>query len=725
MDKFIEKFKEIDQLLAKVPVTGDHTGVVVLAALGAVLLLILLVLSKRRKPPQAVKEEQEAPETITGEMLEPIGEVAQIEQDDIVAFFLRIFKVQLGEPKEAKSKFMALDAAAGSPKKTYELQVFHNKQWVSRRMTIGLAGDDSTSRSKCFHVIYDDHYIVKILQKPITNFAAYISAIESDHRIVRRVAPRECIVPTVSAVMRIIHPFSEGKKLTPAELEDKYLDWLRKYPSFQGHLKIGNSYVFVMDLSRYFFLSHIINDVHDLSNKVYQEIVGYPDVIWENHGFEGRYAEENDEEIDAVRAVFKRFEEQSGRVLKKAGKYKLPRFTLQKWFLIHLSGRELEVGEKDLKPDAIEKVNQLLRNTFTEHKDIVNGYRRTIRGCVQAVTVSQNNHQIAGLVTNLLDLVAWLRNKGVAMRDMKPDNLLIAGDKTRYPEFLDAISDYSIGLIDVETAVVYSAAAGNQVPQPILGGTPNYATPSHLIPNIALATCFRDAARILHLQDLHAAVAIAYEIITGERLYDQTGKLIIGIKSLMLKNMDNAATQIELFKNASRMFWHSAQAEIRKKFNEKEDILKMVKIDLTNSIQSMLGQEIRDEKETLDRRIVRIVKQQKVLNNDKIRRALIVAPRHKITQLKEKWVASEHKGSAQGFKLLSTLETLKKASERDARLIKRFSESSLTLPVNDLLLVMFEIVRKGMYREDWGDLVAAEVVGVSEEKGTTTVEETV
>jgi len=725
MDKYVEKFKEIDQLLAKVPVTGDHTGIVILAALGVVLLLILLVLSKRRKSSQSVKEEHEAPETITDDMLEPIEEETEINQDDIVAFFLRIFKVQLGEPKEAKAKIIPLEAETGHTKKTYELQVFHNKKWVSRRMTIGLAGDDGTSRSRCFHVIYDAHFVVKILQKPITNFSAYISAIESDHRIVRRVAPRECIVPTVSAVMRIIHPFSEGKQLTPGELEDKYLNWLRKYPSFQGHLKIGSSYVFVMDLSRYFFLSHIINDVHDLSNKVYQEIVGYPDVIWENHGFEGRYAEENDEEIDAVRTVFKRFEEQSGRVLKKAGKHKLPRFTLQKWFLIHLSGRELEAGEKDLKPDAVEKINKLLRKTFTEHKDIINGYRRTIRGCVQAVTVSQNNHQISGLVTNLLDLVAWLQAKGVAMRDMKPDNLLIAGDKTRYPEFLNAISDYSIGLIDVETAVVYGSEAGEQVPQPILGGTPSYATPAHLIPNTVLETCFQDASRILHLQDLHAAVAIAYEIITGERLYDQTGKLIIGIKSLIFKNMDNAAALIELFKNASRMFWHTAQAEITKKFKEKEDVLKMVKIDLAESIQSMLGQEMRDEKKALNQRIVSIVKQQKVLNNDKIRRALIAAPRQKVSQLKEKWLTAKHKGSAQGFKLLSDLETLKNASERNERLIKRFSEPTLTLPAHDLLLVMFAIVRKGMYREDWGDLVASEVVGVGEEKGATTVEATV
>jgi hypothetical protein len=75
--------------------------------------------------------------------------------------------------------------------------------------------------------------------------------------------------------------------------------------------------------------------------------------------------------------------------------------------------------------------------------------------------------------------------------------------------------------------------------------------------------------------------------------------------------------------------------------------------------------------------------------------------------------------------LLSTLEGLKSATERNERLIRRFAKPSLTLPVHDLLLVIFGIVRNGMYREDWGDLVATEVVGVGEGKGATTVEATV
>ena len=724
MDNLIEKFKDIDQLLAKVPVTGDYTGALALALLGVILFLTFLILSKRRIAPDS-DEVEVPPETTAEETIESTEEEAVIKRDDVVEFFLRLFKVQLGAPQEAKAKFKALDGEAGNKRRTYEIEVFHDKKWVSRRMTIGRAGGGSASRSQCYHVIYDDHFVVKIPCKPITNFSAYISAIESDHRIARRITPRECIVPTVSAVMKIIHPFSDGKQLTPAALEDKYLDWLRKYPSFQSHLKIGRSYIFVMDLSRYFFLSHIINDVHDLPDKVYQEIVGYPDVIWENHGFEGRYAEENDEQIDTVRAVFKIFEEQSGHLLKKTGKHKLPRFTLQKWFLIHLAGGELTTVERDLKPEAVKKFNDLLRKILSDNKDVIENYRKTIRRCVQAVTVSQNNHQIAGLVTNLFELVAWLRSKTVAMRDMKPDNLLVAGDKARYPEFLNAITDYSVGLIDVETAVVYGTREEGRVPQPVLGGTPSYATPAHLMPNTALKNCFQDISRILYYQDLHAAVAIAYEMITGERLYDQTAKLIIGVKPLILKNMDNPAAQFEIFKNASRMFWHSAQTEIANRFKEKQDVLRLVNIVPTDSVRAMFRQELLNGKEILDRRVVSLVARQKVLANEKTRRALIAASHQKISQVKLKWQAARYKGSAQGLKLLDTLEALKLSSERSERLIRQFAAPSLSIAVDDLLRILFDIVRQGMYREEWGELVAAEVVGVGGEKSTSTVEATV
>jgi serine/threonine protein kinase len=717
------KFKEIDQIFGNASLMGYQIGILPALSISILLVLILLFFLKRKRKERAVPQ-AEPPPVIIEETIEPIDEAKEIDEESIVEFFLNIYKIQLGETQLARGSFKLPDSVVVDTRRTYELQVFHDKQWVSRRMSVGLAGDESASRSKCFTVIYDDHFVIKVPQKPITNFENYITAIESDREIVKKVSPRECIVPTVAAVLKMIRPFSESKQLTPEQLEEKYLDWLRKFPSFQAHLRIGDSYVFVMDLSRYFFLSHVINDFHDLPNKLYQEIVGYPDVIWENHGFEGRYAAENDEQLDAVRKVYKSFEERSQILLNKTAKHKFPRFTLQKWFLIHLAGRQLEVGHKDLTPDRVEKINALLKKTFAENKDTIDNYRRTIRGCIQSVTVSQSMHQIAGLVTNLLDLLAWLRSRGVAMRDLKPDNLLIAGDKARYPEFLDTRENYSIGLIDVETAVAYGSDNNRQIPQPILGGTPTYATPAHFMPNETLAACFQDAVRILYLQDWYAAVGIIYEMITGEGLFTQTGKLIIGIKNLMFRNAGEPAARLELLKNTSRMFWHSARSEMAKKAGEKKHILQRVTVGLTDDVRALFLKELQMEKHCILRRIKETVAGQRIFKNEKTRRNLLMASRKKITQLKVKWNKAQPDGY-QGLRILNDLEALKRATEKNMQLTALLEDPLSTVSADELLYFMFEVVQKAMYRETWGELVPAEVVGVRKEQGATTVEATI
>ncbi|MFZ0240197.1 MAG: hypothetical protein WAL90_01025 [Desulfobacterales bacterium] len=721
-EKILNKFKEIDITWRSLPLIGRHIDP--LAALVFFTLLILLVLFLVKRKRTEITIPQNDPPQKTAEFIEPIAEAKDINEDGIVDFFLNIYKVQLGGTPQTTGHFKLQETGAAQTRRTYELTVLHDKQRASRRMSVGLVGEDSASRSQCFTVIYDNHYVIKVPRSPITNFDHFIAAIEADRKIVKKLAPRECIVPTVAAVLKMIHPFSEGDHLTPERLEEKYLDWLRKFPAFQTHLKTGGAFIFVMDLSRYFFLSHIINDLYDLPNKMVQEIVGYPDVIWENHGFEGRYATENDEQLDAIRKAYTAFEEASQPLLNQTARHSLPRYTLQRWFLVHLAGRFLEAGEKDLPPERIADLNELLVKTFAEHKDAIVSYRRTIRGCIQTLTVSQNTRQIAGLVTNLLDLLAWLRSRGVAMRDLKPDNLLIAGDKARYPEFLDTIERYTVGLIDVETAVAYGADDGGQAPQPVLGGTPTYATPSHLMPNEALEACFEGAGRILYLQDWYAAIGIIYEIITGERLFDQTGKLIIGIKTLIVKNVGDTAVQTEIFKNASRMFWHSAQTEIAQKAGDKKVILQQVAVELTENIRVLLREELQREKRCIARCLQETVIGQKVFNNEKTRRNLAAASRKKITQVKARWQEA-HPDGKEGLRVLSDIETLKHAAEKNRQWITLIETTRATVAAYDLLFFMFGVVQKAMYRETWGDLVPAAVVGVPEAKGRTTIAATI
>ena len=63
-----------------------------------------------------------------------------------------------------------------------------------------------------------------------------------------------------------------------------------------------------------------------------------------------------------------------------------------------------------------------------------------------------------------------LKAKGIAIRDLKPDNIFVVGG-----DFLQAANEFSLGLIDFETAVNFSVK-DDEISQPLLAGTPAYAT---------------------------------------------------------------------------------------------------------------------------------------------------------------------------------------------------------------------------------------------------------
>jgi len=714
----------IEQYLA--PYCGPYTSV--LLAGGALLLIFGFVRFVRKKrpprrvdsspatPPETVAEERSVPDS------DETADAREIQDPDIVQFFLELYKEQIGASRTCEAVWEEMQAARFDSGKTYELRVRQDDDWVSRRMTMARLGDEGASRSRCYSVIFDTHLVIKIPSKSIEDLETYVAALESDHEIGKRLQTRECIVPAASALLRLIHPFTEENRLSPDQLEEKYLAWLRKYPRFQTFLKIGPSFVFVMDLSRHFFLSHIIHDFHELSKKLHDEIVGYPDVVWENHGFEGRYAVENDQQVEAMRRVFSDFENHAAPILKNA-ESRATRYAMQKWFLIYLAGRRLDPGEKFLTPELAQKINALLAKVFRKHSGVIEAYRTTVRGCIQSVTVSQNRQHLSGLQANALELLADLRRSGVAVRDLKPDNLLVAGDRSRYPDFLDSPEDYTLGLIDVETAAVFTDASGKPR-QPLLGGTPSYATPSHLVTNETLQDCFADAGRILHLQDWYAVIGILYAVVTGERLFHQSGKMIIGFKSVLTRSKDDRRVQAGVFKETSRMFWFGAKAEFSQKIRQKEEVLKNIKIAIPAAAGEMFQDELQQERKHLQRDIRKFVAGQKVFRNSQTCKALVGSPRAKITQLKVKW-KKEHGGQNRGLEILQRLEDMKMEDEKLVEMVKLVSRPGLQMAAYDLLVFMFHLVLNAMYRKQWGELLPAKVVGVPNDEEPSTVESTV
>jgi serine/threonine protein kinase len=720
---------EIKTLINQIPIIGQYAwllipGIIVLT-LGWLMLRIL-----RRPKSELIEEPEEIIEV--DDFIPDKEEKLSIDREDIVKYFLKIFKAQLGETQDVLSEIKPLDSSAIEPKKTFELRVVHDKEWQTRRMTVGPAGDEGASRSKCYYVIYDDHLVLKIPPKPIKDFDSYIQSIIADQEIVKKLAPKECIVPGVSAILNRVHPFSSGDTLSPLELEDKYIKWLSKFPAFQEYLKISGSFVFVMDLSKYFFLGHIINDIHDLDNRMFQELVGYPAVIWETHGFEGRYGFESDAVVDGIKKVYYIYEEKAGILLKRYERVRpVDNYVLQKWFLFHLAGREIETKEKELNDELVDKFNRLIHAIFENYKKPVEAYQETIKGCIQSVTVEQNRSQMGGLIANILDLLTWLKAKGVAMRDLKPDNLLIVGDNSKYPDFLDSIHDYTIGLIDVETAVEYHQNENNEIGQPILGGTPSYATLSHLCKNESLNRFFEDLSQILYLQDWYASLGMIYELILGEPLFKQTGKLLVGIKDLVLKPAKEENQLLEVFKKASRMFWYSAVNEFNTKTSEKEEMLSSVKVTITKKVRDMLKEELLKGKKINLGKIKHYVNNQKVFKSDKHCQGLICASGQKISQLKKKWAKGFNnprklpEEKARALKVLQDLEQLKYESEEQSQWIQQLGQPDPMLSAHDLLTLMFGIVLSAMHPQSWGELSPAEGMVLEDVAGSTTIENTV
>jgi hypothetical protein len=243
--------------------------IAVTALFGIFILILIRLFVKADKKPRLPEPEPVARDTGDDE----------INRMDIVRYFLNIFKLQIDAPSSAPSKITPLSSKSSGPNYIYELNINDRGEWVKRRMTIGPLGEETGSKSKCFYVIYDVHLVVKIPTRPIIDFEHYIESINKEGHIVEKLAPKECVIPKVSVILDLIHKFPDSDQSSAEKLEDRYINWLRKNTEFQKNLKIKNSFIFFMDFSKFYFLGHIIDNLHDLEDSIPAEIFENPETM--------------------------------------------------------------------------------------------------------------------------------------------------------------------------------------------------------------------------------------------------------------------------------------------------------------------------------------------------------------------------------------------------------------------------------------------------------------
>jgi hypothetical protein len=575
---------------------------------------------------------------------------------DIEAFFLTLYRRQLGAPLDApglKTSVPAKDKKAG---RTYSLSVKVRGKWNSRRMSINPIGEAARSKSQCFYVIFDTHMVVKIPPVPIKDFSDYIGRIRHETALVQKLSPRTCIIPNLSVILDRVQPLPGLVAVGAMTREETYIHLFEFEPQYHSYLKIGGAFAFFMNLSQHFFLSYVIADLHDGAEEVKRNLASDVVAMHPGYDFEAKYGAQSTPICSAVLELYDRFESGLAACLDKSNGHQKPgNRRKREWFLSHLTGEAISKSASQGLSDAtMTEVARFIKLYDPSAKKTIEAYISLVRDYADRIIFHRNRAQLEALTTNLLDLLVWLAEKGIAVRDLKPDNLLVAGDPENYPLFLRSSDNYSIGLIDLETAVDFDPPTNKAFLQPHLGGTPAYATPAHFFGNAVLQAVYGDVPRILHMQDWFAMVGIIYEAVMGDRLFLKTGGYIPAVIQTVKRARAEKRNMTKLFPVLNGAFWEAAGEEFSRKMQENEGRLTKLVVTVPRPLLTHFSAYFSAETE-------------------KIRQTL----------------SAQHRESVEN-------DGLKRCLAESSDLSRRTAEHECTLSVKELLGAMFGIVVEAM-----------------------------
>ncbi len=628
----------------------------------------------------------------------------------VLDFFLDLFASQSGytEEDDVKKEVVCLDAHVSGPDHTYELRLY-DRGWKIRRMALGPLGENSGSKSRCYKVIYDDVLVVKIPIYPIRDFDEYIESINAERRIVGVLSPDiECIAPGIAAILRKIPGFEVDPDQTGMALEMSYIRILKKSPWLQSHLKIGESFAFFMSLSRHAFLGNVIQRMHDLPSRLHEEIASQFDILWNLMAFEGMYGPENSSIFFSINEIYNEYEEQVNALLREhRANVSAFAFKRKEWFLFQLAGREIESGNhQNLTPAFFDGLNTLFENLFSVHSRDIEGYRGMMRQYVREKMFKQNRTLFKNIISSVLDLLYWLRVKGVSIRDLKPDNIFVIGDT-----MLQCGGEFALGLIDFETSLRFRPPAGQTIQQPMLAGTLSYSTPSQFVRNGVLSETLGDLPRLFHIQDWHAAMVMIYFIVTGERLFDRARHNVTHVARLMQQaGEQDEGDHVKTFREISRIFWYHATAEFQEKISRREDYLKSIGLPILQNVKAILKDMVLTGGSGEVRRMSARIDGQSYFISGRSRKDLLNSTAKTIGRCRRNWKEGVNVPDARPeirkgiIVFLQELEEIKQRVEIWSRMKRLLEQDVPVISIHDLLVLMFNGVISTMYREEWGKL---------------------
>ena len=573
---------------------------------------------------------------------------------DVESLFLSLYKKKLGAPVSAPAEIEKAPRKDGWPGKVLNLKVLHEGKWQSRRMSLAPIGEGTGSKSQCFYVIFDTHMVIKIPPAPITDFDEYIDRVQAETEIMQQLAPRVCVIPNLAVILSRIHSFPDAEEIPPSQLEDRYVRWLRKFPDNQRYLTIGGSFVFFMDLARYYFLSHVADGFHAVEAGLNEEVRADVEVLSDLALFEGKYGPRGAELWPALHKTYETFREHlEGALVQTEEQVSFSDWNKKELYLGLMAGRDANLANLKGSPQFKALLQDRLARADTGDAMLKQRYQQLMRHYTETRLFQRSRPLMGNMVTNLLNLLAWLDKKQISLRDLKPDNLLVAGNPDDYPHFMTAAKNFTIGLIDLETAVDLRSAEKGEIQQPQLGGTPLYCTPSHFFPNKLLKTLYTDLAPVYHLQDWYAMIAIIFSAITGDPLFKGTAYQIPMMMKAVMQTAARKGNLKKKFLHFSRQFQDNATVEAREKFKLHRNRLQSVRAHIPDKVKQRLLAHIKAEWRQSNHQLKKLLANQAAFKKDDVRRRLEKSSLEELQKLR-----AGYQKRAGGEKLVGQLNEL-------------------------------------------------------------------
>jgi hypothetical protein len=259
----------------------------------------------------------------------------------------------------------------------------------------------------------------------------------------------------------------------------------------------------------------------------------------------------------------------------------------------------------------------------------------------------------------------------------------------------------------VETAVSLVPAQDGNLDQPLLGGTPLYATPLHLYKNRTISAYFGDLADAFHLQDWFATIAIIFKAITGRNLFPRAARSFPGIVTILKSGRNRSDPDEAIVKAMGQKFWSAAATDIKIHLSTFSDVLKQLTLSIPESMTSSIKTELEREAACLGQAIRRHVALSPLFKGEKNRTYLLEASSKTIAKEVARWkngvrLTDRHRQAApQMVIFLSNLNRLKQGEAEKRSAIAAIAEPSHQISAYALIEAMFQIAFRAMYKSRW------------------------